>query len=182
MSNFGVTVSGFIVKKYLNSSPLSTVCDGAHVYGGSEGREQGAEREHRRRVSEVRREGQRAGDQSVSLSLLQRHRHGERHTDTWSYSGSISYLLHCYSATEHHAVCRPLQESVNTGPFMMRTPCRRCGGRGSIIITHCALCRGTGQTKKRQTVTVPVPAGRFQPGMSDKSTASKLTTHTEDCM
>ena len=90
--------------------------------------------------------------------------------------------LRRYSATEHHAVCRPLQESVNTGPFMMRTPCRRCGGRGSIIITHCALCRGTGQTKKRQTVTVPVPAGRFQPGMSDKSTASKLTTHTEDCM
>ncbi|XP_041840157.1 dnaJ homolog subfamily A member 3, mitochondrial-like isoform X2 [Melanotaenia boesemani] len=50
-------------------------------------------------------------------------------------------------------------ESINTGPFMMRTTCRRCGGKGSIIITPCALCRGSGQTKKRQTVTVPVPAG-----------------------
>ncbi|XP_039670048.1 dnaJ homolog subfamily A member 3, mitochondrial-like isoform X1 [Perca fluviatilis] len=50
-------------------------------------------------------------------------------------------------------------ESINTGPFMMRTACRRCGGKGSIINTHCALCRGSGQTKKRQTVTVPVPAG-----------------------
>ncbi|XP_071361042.1 dnaJ homolog subfamily A member 3, mitochondrial-like isoform X2 [Trachinotus anak] len=50
-------------------------------------------------------------------------------------------------------------ESVNTGPFMMRTTCRRCGGKGSIIVTPCALCRGSGQTKKRQTVTVPVPAG-----------------------
>ncbi|XP_050926374.1 dnaJ homolog subfamily A member 3, mitochondrial isoform X2 [Lates calcarifer] len=50
-------------------------------------------------------------------------------------------------------------ESINTGPFMMRTSCRRCGGKGSIIITPCALCRGSGQTKKRQTVTVPVPAG-----------------------
>ncbi|XP_061627895.1 dnaJ homolog subfamily A member 3, mitochondrial-like isoform X2 [Phyllopteryx taeniolatus] len=50
-------------------------------------------------------------------------------------------------------------ESVQTGPFMMRSGCRRCGGKGSIIITPCALCRGSGQTKKRQTVTVPVPAG-----------------------
>ncbi|TDH15759.1 hypothetical protein EPR50_G00012320 [Perca flavescens] len=50
-------------------------------------------------------------------------------------------------------------ESINTGPFTMRSACRRCGGKGSIINTHCALCRGSGQTKKRQTVTVPVPAG-----------------------
>ncbi|XP_044043200.1 dnaJ homolog subfamily A member 3, mitochondrial-like isoform X1 [Siniperca chuatsi] len=50
-------------------------------------------------------------------------------------------------------------ESINTGPFMMRTACRRCGGKGSIITTPCALCRGSGQTKKRQTVTVPVPTG-----------------------
>ncbi|XP_065811723.1 dnaJ homolog subfamily A member 3, mitochondrial-like isoform X1 [Labrus bergylta] len=50
-------------------------------------------------------------------------------------------------------------ESVNTGPFMMRTTCRRCGGKGSIITTPCALCRGSGQMKKRQTVNVPVPAG-----------------------
>uniref|UniRef100_A0A3B4UJQ4 DnaJ heat shock protein family (Hsp40) member A3b n=1 Tax=Seriola dumerili TaxID=41447 RepID=A0A3B4UJQ4_SERDU len=51
------------------------------------------------------------------------------------------------------------EESINTGPFMMRTTCRRCGGKGSIITTPCALCRGSGQTKKRQKVTVPVPAG-----------------------
>ncbi|XP_077380958.1 dnaJ homolog subfamily A member 3, mitochondrial-like isoform X2 [Festucalex cinctus] len=50
-------------------------------------------------------------------------------------------------------------ESVHTGPFMMRSTCRRCGGKGSIVITPCTLCRGSGQTKKRQTVTVPVPAG-----------------------
>ncbi|KAM6940280.1 dnaJ homolog subfamily A member 3, mitochondrial-like [Xenentodon cancila] len=50
-------------------------------------------------------------------------------------------------------------ESINTGPFMMRSTCRRCGGKGSIINTPCALCQGSGQTKKRQTVTVPVPAG-----------------------
>ncbi|XP_012689320.2 dnaJ heat shock protein family (Hsp40) member A3b isoform X2 [Clupea harengus] len=50
-------------------------------------------------------------------------------------------------------------ESVNTGPFMMRTTCRRCGGRGSIIITPCVLCRSSGQTTQKHTVVVPVPAG-----------------------
>ncbi|XP_076137181.1 dnaJ heat shock protein family (Hsp40) member A3b [Alosa pseudoharengus] len=50
-------------------------------------------------------------------------------------------------------------ESVNTGPFMMRSTCRRCGGRGSIVITPCIMCRGRGQTKQKHTVTVPVPPG-----------------------
>uniref|UniRef100_A0A8C4Z8Q2 DnaJ homolog subfamily A member 3, mitochondrial-like n=1 Tax=Gadus morhua TaxID=8049 RepID=A0A8C4Z8Q2_GADMO len=50
-------------------------------------------------------------------------------------------------------------ETVSTGPFMMRSACRRCGGRGSIMTTPCVLCRGSGQTKQRQTVKVPVPAG-----------------------
>ncbi|KAF5897902.1 dnaJ subfamily A member 3, mitochondrial-like, partial [Clarias magur] len=50
-------------------------------------------------------------------------------------------------------------ESVNTGPFMMRTTCRRCGGRGSIIITPCVMCRGTGHTKQKKSIRVPVPAG-----------------------
>ncbi|XP_077082838.1 dnaJ heat shock protein family (Hsp40) member A3b [Siphateles boraxobius] len=50
-------------------------------------------------------------------------------------------------------------EAISTGPFMMRSTCRRCGGRGSIIITPCVLCRATGQTKQKQTVMVPVPAG-----------------------
>ncbi|XP_060938820.1 dnaJ homolog subfamily A member 3, mitochondrial-like [Limanda limanda] len=50
-------------------------------------------------------------------------------------------------------------ELNSTGPFLMYSTCLRCGGKGSIIITPCALCRGSGQMKKRQTVTVPVPAG-----------------------
>ncbi|CAJ1054138.1 dnaJ homolog subfamily A member 3%2C mitochondrial-like [Xyrichtys novacula] len=50
-------------------------------------------------------------------------------------------------------------ESVTTGPVTMRTPCRRCGGRGSIVITPCALCQGSGQTKRRQTVHIEVPPG-----------------------
>lgn len=51
------------------------------------------------------------------------------------------------------------QETVNTGPFVMRSTCRRCGGRGSVVTSPCTACRGTGQTKQRRTVMVPVPAG-----------------------
>ncbi|XP_029364472.1 dnaJ heat shock protein family (Hsp40) member A3a [Echeneis naucrates] len=50
-------------------------------------------------------------------------------------------------------------ETVNTGPFVMRSTCRRCGGKGTVISTPCHSCHGTGQTKQRQTVMVPVPAG-----------------------
>uniref|UniRef100_A0A8C5BAH1 DnaJ heat shock protein family (Hsp40) member A3 n=1 Tax=Gadus morhua TaxID=8049 RepID=A0A8C5BAH1_GADMO len=50
-------------------------------------------------------------------------------------------------------------ETVNTGPFVMRSTCRRCGGKGSVVSTPCGSCRGTGQTKQRRTVMVPVPAG-----------------------
>nr|XP_056722211.1 dnaJ homolog subfamily A member 3, mitochondrial [Euleptes europaea] len=50
-------------------------------------------------------------------------------------------------------------ETINTGPFVMRSTCRRCGGRGSTMTNPCSLCRGTGQTKQKKTVMVPVPAG-----------------------
>ncbi|MGH0125888.1 UNVERIFIED_CONTAM: hypothetical protein FKN15_021775 [Acipenser sinensis] len=50
-------------------------------------------------------------------------------------------------------------ETINTGPFVMRSTCRRCGGRGSVMVTPCISCRGSGQTKQRRTVVVPVPAG-----------------------
>ncbi|TNN28664.1 DnaJ subfamily A member 3, mitochondrial [Liparis tanakae] len=50
-------------------------------------------------------------------------------------------------------------ETVSAGPFSTRSACRRCGGKGTIVTTPCALCRGSGLTKKRQTLTVPVPAG-----------------------
>ncbi|XP_015227678.1 PREDICTED: dnaJ homolog subfamily A member 3, mitochondrial isoform X1 [Cyprinodon variegatus] len=50
-------------------------------------------------------------------------------------------------------------ETINTGPFVMRSTCRRCGGKGKVISTPCNSCRGSGQTKQRKTVVVPVPAG-----------------------
>nr|XP_028561306.1 dnaJ homolog subfamily A member 3, mitochondrial isoform X2 [Podarcis muralis] len=50
-------------------------------------------------------------------------------------------------------------ETINTGPFVMRSTCRRCGGRGSVMTTPCVMCRGSGQTKQKKVVMVPVPAG-----------------------
>ncbi|TRY97823.1 hypothetical protein DNTS_014957, partial [Danionella cerebrum] len=50
-------------------------------------------------------------------------------------------------------------ESLDKGPLTMRTPCRRCGGRGFIIITPCLLCGGSGLGKKKKKIIVAVPAG-----------------------
>lgn len=50
-------------------------------------------------------------------------------------------------------------ETVSTGPFMMRSTCRRCSGRGAWNKNPCGECRGAGQTSQRQKITVPVPAG-----------------------
>lgn len=52
------------------------------------------------------------------------------------------------------------QETVNTGPFVMRSTCRQCGGKGTVISHPCRSCRGRGQTKQKKTVVVPVPAGQ----------------------
>ncbi|KPP77676.1 dnaJ-like subfamily A member 3, mitochondrial-like [Scleropages formosus] len=62
-------------------------------------------------------------------------------------------------AQELFSLTRTSQDTVNTGPFVMRSTCRRCGGRGSVITSPCVTCRGTGQTKQRRTIMVPVPAG-----------------------
>ncbi|XP_060747835.1 dnaJ heat shock protein family (Hsp40) member A3a [Tachysurus vachellii] len=64
-----------------------------------------------------------------------------------------SKIQHC-----HHCNGTGM-ETVNTGPFVMRSTCRRCGGRGSVITSPCIACKGTGQSKQRRTVMVPVPAG-----------------------
>ncbi|XP_068177935.1 dnaJ homolog subfamily A member 3, mitochondrial-like [Antennarius striatus] len=48
-------------------------------------------------------------------------------------------------------------EAVGSDHF--KTSCRRCSGKGFIVITSCALCRGSGQNETKKTITVPVPAG-----------------------
>ncbi|XP_075942073.1 dnaJ heat shock protein family (Hsp40) member A3a isoform X2 [Anarhichas minor] len=61
---------------------------------------------------------------------------------------------------QHCSTCNGSgMETVNTGPFVMRSTCRRCGGKGTVIATPCVSCRGAGQTKQKKAVMVPVPAG-----------------------
>jgi len=50
-------------------------------------------------------------------------------------------------------------ETVSTGPFMMRSTCRRCSGKGTWNKRPCQPCNGAGQTNKRKKISVPVPAG-----------------------
>ncbi len=50
-------------------------------------------------------------------------------------------------------------ETVSTGPFLMRSTCRRCQGKGFWNKHPCSDCAGQGQSKQRHRVKVPVPAG-----------------------
>lgn len=52
-------------------------------------------------------------------------------------------------------------ETIATGPFVMRSACRRCRGSRQTIQDPCPECQGKGTTVNRKKVTVPVPAGPF---------------------
>ena len=52
-------------------------------------------------------------------------------------------------------------ETVSTGPFIMRTTCRRCAGTKMYIPKPCLECEGKGSSVQRKKITVPVPAGKF---------------------
>ena len=52
------------------------------------------------------------------------------------------------------------QETISTGPFVMRSTCRHCYGQREIIQKPCVECSGRGKTVQRKKVVVPVPAGR----------------------
>lgn len=53
-------------------------------------------------------------------------------------------------------------ETIATGPFVMRTTCRRCRGMRQINSNPCGHCKATGKVSVRKNVTVPVPAGKFK--------------------
>jgi len=52
-----------------------------------------------------------------------------------------------------------LQETISTGPFVMRSTCRYCYGTRLLVKTPCIECEGKGNTIQRRRITVPVPAG-----------------------
>lgn len=50
-------------------------------------------------------------------------------------------------------------ESIQTGPFFMRSTCRACYGAREVIGKKCIECSGKGQTLQNKRVNIPVPAG-----------------------
>lgn len=51
------------------------------------------------------------------------------------------------------------QVQQSRGFFSMTSTCPRCHGSGKIITDPCTSCHSTGRQKKKQTLTVPIPAG-----------------------
>jgi molecular chaperone DnaJ len=47
----------------------------------------------------------------------------------------------------------------NQGLFSFSSPCRRCGGAGTVIEDPCPTCRGTGVEKRAREVQARIPAG-----------------------
>lgn len=45
------------------------------------------------------------------------------------------------------------------GQIMTQVPCPKCGGEGVVIKEYCPSCGGSGKTKKKETITVDIPAG-----------------------
>lgn len=60
-------------------------------------------------------------------------------------------------------VCQPCQGSgviqSQTGIFMMQQTCPHCGGQGHVIANPCGMCRGTGVTRGKKTLSVNIPPG-----------------------
>ncbi|XP_048756400.1 protein tumorous imaginal discs, mitochondrial-like isoform X2 [Ostrea edulis] len=50
-------------------------------------------------------------------------------------------------------------ETINTGPFVMRSTCRKCQGRRKIIARKCTECNGKGSVVLPKNINIPVPAG-----------------------
>lgn len=50
-------------------------------------------------------------------------------------------------------------EQVQSGPFVMRGTCRKCGGTGKIIINKCNTCGGHGLAKQKKSMAIAIPAG-----------------------
>ncbi|KAA0187066.1 Lethal (2) tumorous imaginal disc, partial [Fasciolopsis buskii] len=50
-------------------------------------------------------------------------------------------------------------ENLNTGPFLLRSVCRRCQGSGTIVRHPCVECEGKGRVVGRRLVSVAIPAG-----------------------
>lgn len=126
--------------------PLSSaVCDGPHVFRGSEGGEQAAEREPRRGLPSMWRQGQRAGHPGVSVRLLQRLRSGSFHTR--SLSASLDRILNeefiLYTRSQSLSIRLPPHRSRSTlDPSWCAARVEGAAGRGPSSSRHARCVEG----------------------------------------
>jgi DnaJ family protein A protein 3 len=52
-------------------------------------------------------------------------------------------------------------ETVNKGPFIMRSTCSECNGEKEVRHHPCSECNGEGKMVLRKKYPVPIPAGGF---------------------
>ena len=52
-----------------------------------------------------------------------------------------------------------LQETQQSGFFLVQQTCRRCSGAGSIVTEECTTCTGRGVVRERKSVKVDFPSG-----------------------
>jgi len=58
------------------------------------------------------------------------------------------------------AACRGHGEVERSqGFFSIRTACRRCGGRGTVVVKPCTKCSGAGRVQNQSDISIAVPAG-----------------------
>jgi DnaJ family protein A protein 3 len=50
-------------------------------------------------------------------------------------------------------------ETVNSGPFIMRSTCRECNGAKEVLHHPCTECHGEGQMVQRNKIPVLIPPG-----------------------
>ncbi|VDO54004.1 unnamed protein product [Schistosoma margrebowiei] len=73
-------------------------------------------------------------------------------------------------------------ENMNTGPFLLRSVCRRCHGTGSIIRHPCRECEGKGRIVGRKRVNVSIPAGNCCSNTSPYCKPGSLTVPHNLCL
>jgi molecular chaperone DnaJ len=65
-------------------------------------------------------------------------------------SSDIKTCSHCRGSGQVHQT---------RGFFSMTAPCSQCRGEGKIISNPCKECRGAGRIKKKQSISIKIPAG-----------------------
>ncbi len=126
------------------------------MFGGSFGGGFGGKRKRARRGNDLQ--------QKVEVTLEQAYTGVEEEEITYSRIDTCD-VCHGTGAEEGSSTktCPTCKGSgvvqFSQGFFSMRQPCPDCGGQGTILERPCKACKGSGRTKKKNTLKIKLPAG-----------------------